>query len=123
MLNVYRHPAFNKETAKLKRGRFVNIEKAIDDFQRLAEVQFHPLSPRQVIAPAKLHRVTQNAIWSLWKVELVIPKSGLRPNQFPRMWFAVKGREVALLAIASHSDGYDNNEMDRLAAERVNDIF
>lgn len=123
MLNYYSHSSFKKETAKLKRGRFISIEKAIEDFKRLAEVQFHPLNPRQVITPAKLHRVTQNAVWSIWKIELVIPKSGLKPNQFPRMWFAIKGQEVALLIIVSHTDGYDNNKMDRLAAERVNDIF
>lgn len=122
MLEYYHHPSFDKETARLKR-RFVNIEKAIEDFKRLAEFQFHPLGPRQVIAPAKLNRVFQNAIWSLWKIELVIPKSGLRPNQFPRMWFAVKGAEVSLLLIVSHVDNYDNNEMDELAKARANDIF
>ena len=122
MLNFFHHSAFNKETAKLKR-RFVNIVKAIDNFKRLAEVQFHPISPRQVIAPGKIHRRSQNAIWSLWKVELVIPKSGLRPNQFPRMWFAVKGAEIALLAIATHMDNYYDNDMDNLALSRVNDVF
>jgi hypothetical protein len=123
MLNYYPHSSFNKETAKLKRGRFISINKAIEDFKRLAEVQFNPLNPQQIIAPSKLHRVTQNAVWSIWKIELAIPKSGLKPNQFPRMWFAIKGQEVALLVIVSHIDGYDNNKMDRLAAKRVNDIF
>ena len=122
MLNYYSHLSFEKETAILKK-RFINIFKAIEDFKRLAEVQFHPLSPQQIIAPAKLHRVTQNTVWSLWKIELVIPKSGLRPNQFPRMWFAVKGREMAMIAMALHSDNYNNNELDKLAIERVNDIF
>jgi hypothetical protein len=122
MLNYFYHPDFEKEAARLKR-RFINITKAIEDFGRLCEVQFHPLDPKQIISPGKLHRVSQNAIWSLWKVELVIPNSGLRPNLFPRLWFAVKGDEIAFLAIAAHSDNYDNNEIDRLALSRVNDLF
>jgi hypothetical protein len=67
--------------------------------------------------------VSQTAVWTLWKVELVLPKSGLRPNQFPRMWFAVKGAEIALLVIASHMDNYRDNDMDELALSRVNDFF
>jgi hypothetical protein len=76
-----------------------------------------------VIAPAKLHRISQNAVWTIWKVELVIPKSNLRPNQFPRMWFAVKGAEIALLAIATHIDNYYDKDTDDLALSRINDIF
>jgi hypothetical protein len=123
MLNFYYHSLFEKETAKLKKGRFINIDKGIEDFKRLCEIQFHPVSPMQIISPGKIHRCSQNAIWSLWKVELVIPKSGLRPNQFPRLWFAVKGAEIALLVIVSHIDNYSDNEMDKLAVSRISDIF
>jgi hypothetical protein len=122
MINFFHHLAFDKETAKLKR-RFVNIEKGIDDFKRLCQVQFHPIEPRQIISPGKIHRISQNAVWSIWKVELVIPKSGLRPNQFPRVWFAVKGAEIVLLVIVSHTDNYRDNEIDNLAKFRVSDIF
>ena len=122
MLNFFHHTAFDKEAAKLKR-RFVNIEEGINAFKRLCEKQFHPLSPQQVLSPGKIHRVSQTAVWTLWKVELVLPKSGLRPNQFPRMWFAVKGAEIALLVIASHMDNYRDNDMDDLALSRVNDFF
>ena len=122
MLDFYYHDKFSKETAKLKR-RFVNIEKGIKSFEKLCETQFHPTSPEQIIAPAKLHHISSNTIYSMWKVELIIPNSGLKPNQFPRLWFAVKGTDIVLLAIASHIDNYDDNKMTKVAMERVDDFF
>lgn len=119
MLDFILHPSFEKEAAKLKR-RF-SVDQGLQSFQRLCEVQFNPISPQQVIAPAKLHRVTQNDLWSIWKIELVVP--GLRPNQFPRVWFAVKGSNIAFLCIASHVDNYSDNAMNQLASTRINDIF
>ncbi len=119
MLDFISHSLFEKEAAKLKR-RF-SLGKGLQFFQRLCEVQFNPTNPQQVIAPAKLHRVTQNDLWSIWKIELVVP--GLRTNQFPRMWFAVKGSNIAFLCIASHVDNYSDNQMNQVATERVSDIF
>ncbi|MEK7062422.1 MAG: hypothetical protein AAB946_00135, partial [Patescibacteria group bacterium] len=111
-----------KEIGALER-RFRTIRDGLKAFKRLCEVQFNPTNPRQVIAPAKLHRITQNDIWTLWKVELVIPNSGLRPNQWPRMWFAVKGAVIVFLCISSHVDNYDDKDMNRLALSRVSDFF
>lgn len=116
------HDGVEKEIAALER-RFRTIRDGLIIFERLCEKQFHPLSPQQVIAPGKLHRVSQNDIWTLWKAELVVPKSGLKPNQWPRVWFAVKGVVLVFLCIGSHADNYDNNEMDRLASLRVGDMF
>ena len=120
MLDFICHTSFEKETAKLKR-RFPALDGGLKSFQRLCEVQFNPTNPQQVIAPAKLHRVTQNDLWSVWKIELVVP--GVKPNQFPRMWFAVRGSNIAFLCIATHIDNYDDNQMVKLAVERVTDIF
>jgi len=119
MLDFILHPSFEKEAAKLKR-RFL-LDKGLQSFQRLCEVQFDPTNPQQVITPAKLHRVTQNDLWSIWKIELVVP--GLRPNQFPRLWFAVKGSNIAFLCIGSHIDNYNDNKLTAIATERVTDIF
>jgi len=122
MLQFYSHPNFEKEAARLK-GRFNHLDEAVEDFKRLSNFQFDPIAPKQVIAPGKLHRVTQNDLWTVWKVELVIPKSGLRPNQFPRLWFAIKGANLAFLSIKSHVDNYQEDEINKLIAERVQDIF
>lgn len=120
MLNFIFHPVFKKEAAKLKR-RFSFLDKALESFKMLCEFQFHPLNPQQRIAPAKLHRVTQNDLWSIWKIELAIPN--VRPNHFPRIWFAVKGLSIAFLCIASHIDNYSDNHINQTAISRVNDIF
>lgn len=122
MIDFIYHPKLEKEIVALSR-RFNNIKEGLESFQRLCEVQFHPTDPQRVIAPAKLHRITQNDIWTLWKIELVIPKSGLRPNQFPRMWFCVQGVRIGFLCIATHIDNYRDDDMDRIASERLNDIF
>ena len=122
MIEFIYHDVIQKEITALER-RFRNIKDGFAKFERLCEVQFNPTNPKQVIAPAKLHRLSSNDIWTLWKVELVVPNSGLRPNQFPRMWFAVKGAVIAFLCIASHVDNYDDEEMTKLASVRVTDIF
>ena len=122
MIQFLYHDGLQKEIAALER-RFRNIRDGLSAFERLCEVQFNPTSPRQVVAPAKLHRVSQNDIWTLWKIELVIPNSGLRPNQWPRMWFVVKGAIIAFLCISSHVDNYNDEEMNKIALSRVTDFF
>lgn len=120
MINFISHSSFEKEAAKLKR-RFSFLEKALESFKMLCEFQFHPLNPQQRIAPAKLHRITQNDLWSIWKIELSV--HNVRPNQAPRVWFAVKGSIIAFLCIASHIDNYSDNQMNQMAVGRVSDIF
>lgn len=122
MIEFLYHDGIKKEIAALER-RFHNIRDGLKSFERLCEVQFNPTDPKQIIAPAKLYRVTQNDIWTIWKIELVIPKSNLRPNQYPRMWFAVKGSIIAFLCISSHIDNYNDGKIDRLSLSRVTDIF
>jgi len=122
MIQFLYHDGIQKEIAALER-RFSAISDGLSAFERLCDVQFNPTSPRQVIAPAKLHRILQNDIWTLWKIELVVPNSGLRPNQYPRMWFVVKGSIITFLCISSHIDNYNDEEMNRLALSRVSDFF
>ncbi|MEK7093096.1 MAG: hypothetical protein AAB927_01290 [Patescibacteria group bacterium] len=112
----------NKEIAAQER-RFRHLQDALRVFERLCERQFDPVNPQRVIAPAKLHRVTQNDVWTMWKIELVIPKSGLRPSQFPRMWFVVRGDVIAVLCIGTHADNYQDAERDAVALERLSDIL
>ncbi|MEN9524573.1 MAG: hypothetical protein RL536_642 [Candidatus Parcubacteria bacterium] len=122
MIGIQYHISFEKDVAALKR-RFAKFEEALGIFERLCQEQFHPTQAKQVIAPAKIHRISQNDSYTLWKTELVVPKSGIRPNQYPRMWFAVKGAIVVFLCIATHIDNYNDDDMNRLAASRVTDFF
>lgn len=122
MIQFLYHDKIQKEIATLER-RFSAIRDGFVMFERLCEIQFNPINPQQVIAPAKLHRITQNNIWALWKIELVVPNSGLRPNQLPRMWFAVKGEIIVFLCISSHIDNYEDGDMNRIAISRVTDMF
>jgi hypothetical protein len=122
MIEFFYHDAINKEITAFEK-RFRAIRDALVIFERLCNSHFNPTEPKQVIAPSKLHRVTQNDIWTLWKVELVVPNSALRPNQYPRMWFAVKGVNIAFLCIATHIDNYNDQEMNKIALSRVTDLF
>ncbi len=122
MIEFLGHDSFSNELSSLIR-RFPTLGDGLDNFKNLCEVQFHPINPEQVIAPGKLHRLSQNDSWVLWKIELLVPKSGLRPNQWPRMWFVVKGGFIGFLTICSHVDNYNDDEMTRLASERISDLF
>ena len=122
MIEFIYHDGMEKEIAAHER-RFRHLRQGFEVFERLCQVQFNPTDPQQVVAPAKLHRITQNDLWTIWKVELVVPNSGLRPNQYPRVWFVVKGAVIAFLCMGTHIDNYDEAEMDRLASARVTDVF
>ncbi len=123
MIEFRYHPAFEKEIAVFEKRRLCRIRESLAGFQKLCEIHFHPTSPESRINPGKLHRVTQNETWTMWKIELAVIKSGLRPNQYPRIWFIVSGATIAFLCITSHTDSYNDGEMDRLALARASDLF
>lgn len=123
MITFIYHEGIEREIARLGRKWHGLRQEGFKRFELLCEKQFHPLSPQQVIGPGKLHRITQNDVWTMWKVELIVPNAGLRPNQYPRVWFAVKGAIISFLCIASHIDNYDDSEKEQIALERVADIF
>lgn len=120
MLNFVFHPHFEKEAANLKR-RFPYFEAGLESFKRICDVHFDPIIPKQVIAPAKLHRVKCFESFTIWKVELAV--KNLRPNQFPRIWFAIRGATIAFLCVATHIDSYDDNKMNREAEILASSIF
>ncbi|HEY4478551.1 MAG TPA: hypothetical protein VI775_01785 [Candidatus Paceibacterota bacterium] len=122
MIEFFYHDGIQKEIAIFER-KFRTIREAVVIFERLCNTQFNPTKPQQVIAPAKLHRIIQNDIWTLWKIELIVPNSELRPNQYPRMWFVVKGASIAVLCMATHIGNYDDEKMNKVALSRVSGLF
>jgi len=46
----------------------------------------------------------------------------LRPNQFPRVWFALQPSLISFLAIRSHVDNYDDNTVNGQAEERFDEL-
>jgi len=120
MLNFVFHPHFEKEAASLKR-RFPFFDSGIESFKRICEVHFDPVNPKQVLAPGKLHRIKCFESFTIWKIELAV--KNLRSNQFPRVWFAVRGATVAFLCVATHIDNHDDNAMDREAESLVGWFF
>lgn len=123
MMVFLHHPGFEKEITTLEKKRMRFIRKSLEGFQQLCEFQFHPITPHPRIGPGKLHRVIQNDVWTMWKTELPVIHSGLRPNQYPRIWFVVQGTTIAFLCIGSHTENYTDGDMDRLATERAAGIF
>lgn len=123
MITFLRHDDFEKEIAALKKRRLRYIQESLEGFQKLCEFHFDPVSPQLRIAPGKLHRVTQNNNWTIWKTELPVINSGLRPNQYPRMWFVQSGAIIMFLCITSHVDNYNDVKMDVVATARVSDVF
>lgn len=113
------HDGFDKDIKKLGK-KYPSIHTSITQTQRLLSVQFNPTDPKEIIGPGKLHRVTENQTWAIWKYEVAV--KGLRPNQWPRFWFAVSGKTITFLVANSHVNNYDNNECDRLSIDRFSEI-
>lgn len=114
------HEAFENDLKKLRK-KYPGVEDGLKKIKKLLAVQFDPIDPKEVIAPAKIHRRHQNAIWELWKVEVIVV--GLKPNQWPRVWFVVSGSTITFLTVGSHTQNYDDNTMDRIALERISDFY
>lgn len=123
MIDFRSHDDFTKEIAALEKRRLRHMRDSLEGFQKLCEFHFDPTNPQVRIHPGKLHRVSQNDAWTMWKTELPIIKSGLRPNQYPRIWFVVSGTTIVFLCVSSHIDNYSDDDMDRIALSRVADFF
>jgi hypothetical protein len=115
------HDEFIVELKKVCK-KYPQVDDGIERIKLLLAKQFNSQLPEEVIAPGKIHRVRADTIWTIWKVEVLVPKSGLKPKQWPRMWFGVSGEAITLLVIATHMQNYDNNAMDALALRRMTDI-
>lgn len=119
MLNFLSHPLFERDAVKINE-RFPFFD-GLHSFKKICEVHFDPINPRQVIAPGKLHRVEYCGSYTIWKIEIVV--KNLKPHQFPRVWFAIRGSVVVFLCLATHIDNYNNNEMDRTADYLASQFF
>ena len=115
------HDSFDAEYKKLLK-KHKQLAEGLTKAQRLLEVQFEPNNPQAIIGPGKLHRVTADHTWEIWKLEVALIGSGLRPNQWPRMWFAISGDTFTLLTIVAHTHNYDNNAQDALAKDRYLEV-
>ena len=107
-----------KKIAKKQRGLGDGFEKV----KRLLEKHFDPENPQPVIAPGKIHRVSSSSDgnWTLWKIEIMV--ASLKPNLWPRAWFAVSGDTITFLAINSHNENYDDDAMTKLALDRYDEV-
>jgi hypothetical protein len=114
------HDAFTREFKKLGK-KYAAADQGLKAVKKLLAVQFDPIDPREVIAPAKIHRRHQNAVWELWKIEMMIV--GLRPSQWPRVWFVVSGDTITFLTAGTHMQNYDDNAMDKIALQRISDFY
>lgn len=117
------HAVFEKEIAALEKRRLRCIRESLEGFQQLCEFHFHLTAPQPRIAPGKLHRITNLDTWTVWKTELPVVGANLRPNQYPRVWFAQDGEMIAFLCITGHTDNYNDEAMNQLALSRVADFF
>ncbi len=123
MIDFGFHDGFENSVILLEKRRLRSIRESLSGFMRVCEVHFHPTEPQPRIAPGKLHRITQNNIWTMWKTELPLLRADLRPNQFPRIWFVHAGVRIVFLCISSHIDNYNDKEIDTLALSRAGDML
>jgi hypothetical protein len=48
---------------------------------------------------------------------------GLKPGQWPRVWFAISGTSITFLTLGTHMQNYDDNAMDKIALERIAEYY
>ena len=85
--------------------------------QALRVVTAYLKNPSLVDEPRGLHRLTANEDYTLWKLGGVMIK-GLRPGQWPRLWFAVIEDPCPCLVpleLRMHGDGYQDNQVEASA--------
>jgi hypothetical protein len=111
------HQAFAREIKAIQKKLKTGV--GLESVKKLLAAHFDTEDPKQAIAPGKLHHIKTSDIWSLWKVEVFA--TGLKPNQWPRVWFLRSGSAITFLVCASHTQNYDDNEMERLALDRLSD--
>jgi hypothetical protein len=125
-MQFHEHDSYKTEfkaICKKQKQLISAINDGIAKVSKLLAIQFDPTNPQPVIPPGKLHRVSGYETWELWKVEVVLTGTTLRPNQWPRMWFAVSGDKMVFLCIVAHMQNYDNNTVDGTATDRASDFF
>jgi hypothetical protein len=115
------HQSFVNEYKKIGK-KVANLDKSFAAAQKLLAEQFDPTQPNEPIAPAKLHHIRHFDSFRLYKMEVVALKSGLRPNQFPRVWFALSAEVITFLTIQTHQNNYQDNQINDLAIKRYNEI-
>lgn len=117
------HDSFIKELKRLKKT-IRTIDKDVELVKKLLSIQFSKATNTPPIGRGKIHRITvldEVSGGELWKVK--VATANLKPNLWARMWFAISGNRIILLAIASHKDNYDNNTMDRMAEQRYREYI
>ena len=114
------HSAFTKEVKQLAK-KYKSANNAVKFAKRLIE-KWRDDPNDSPIDPGKIHLVTQNDEYEIWKYEMAVPNSGLRPNQWPRVWFAIEKDTLALLLLAVHTDNYDDNTKNNEASQRYEEL-
>ncbi|MDR1440286.1 MAG: hypothetical protein LBJ10_09910 [Clostridiales bacterium] len=112
------HPAFLRDLKPLDK---YGIGDGLPMVKKLLAAQFAADCPKRAIHPGKIHHVASVPGWDVWKVEVV--SRGLRPGQWPRMWFAVSESSIALLAIGTHIQNYSDNGMEAVALGRLSELL
>lgn len=85
--------------------------------QALTVVEAYLQDPVGVNKPPQLIRLSVGDGYELWKLHGVVGE-GLKPGQWPRLWFGVVSGDPAVLvplALDVHQRGYSDNDHEREA--------
>ena len=121
-VNFYSHPNFDRE-AKDFTGKHRTFPEALKSLRSILGKQFDPVEPILCITPNHLHNITSLAEYALWKVTCVVPDSGLRRSQMPRVYFALRASSIYFLHMCTHVENYDDAEAVRVAKDRATDLM
>ena len=123
MIEFLYHTKFDSEMKSLLKKYKNQTDVGFESLKNLLSKQFDVTNPEIVIGNSKIHRILdmQPGVATIWKVEMSI--KGLRPSQWPRVWFLLSVDKIYFLHVATHQDNYDNTYSTREAGNRANDFI
>lgn len=104
-------------TKKYKKNNVIGFES----LKKLLEKQFDQNFPEEVIGPGKIHRIESLEGGDFWKVEMNV--TGLRPSQWPRVWFYISCNIIYFLNVAIHQSNYNDRDEENLAKDILKEFI
>lgn len=122
MIEFLLHAKFEAELKALFKKQKNTGDIGFENLKNLLSRQFDSAKPELVIGNSKIHRLSEFSVGtsSLWKVEMNV--KGLRPSQWPRIWFLLNTDKIYFLLLATHQENYDNKFSTKEAASRATEF-
>lgn len=96
-----------RKAVKAIKKDYRGFDKDMETAFNLLSDLFCPDTQEEPVKPGRfLHRITGNDAYEVWKFNVAVQGSRLKPGQWPRLWFGVmlQAKLIVPLVMARHKD-------------------